>query len=104
MTSATDFIESGIAGGFRPVPKSSYEGDLKVTNDGIDYIDTNGVKQHISLGDLLWRKDLWETVGTTEHWPVVTKANDPKTWLNRWHGMIDTIANGGSIEKYIFSL
>lgn len=87
------FIEKAIAGGWKsPERWHTY----------VDAVKDTVFNYHAILLDPLF----WQAVGKTEGWPTKYYRPNPQSWpwRDNMHRMIDSLAEGKSIEEFLSTL
>jgi len=100
------FIEKAIEGGWKPQNPNGPDDNPQIALEAWEELEGNILQQTV-LHAIVLDPLAWKAVGKVEGWKVTYNGRKEwvnKQWLQKWHALIDALAEGKSIEEYLKTL
>lgn len=107
MTATETFVRAAVAGGanihFRRHPRHAQQvhGYFRC-----DWCEEAGepMARDVSFEQILLDPETWRCAGKSLGWNDIETNPKNYSWLERWHGLIDHLANGKTADAYLATL
>lgn len=112
MTSTEKFIRASERGGFRHNNHKDihvFDGSPLRVGPSIQVEYHDGYRERVPISEFLMNQEFWRCARATLGWKeysdeYLNEWGIREEWVDRWHGLLDALADGKTAEDYLATL